>query len=252
MTSGALGSTLAGYFFIIANESLLQYFFRKTKNKTKSWSDDLNWRGKIILSYIFSDFIKTTIFLPFEARKQRIQMSQNIGEIGPPKLFSCIMRAYFPLLLRDAIFRIITLGSFMNTLVVEHKPILKYDLGTIRDFIHIKEQKNEQVKVSYFVDYSKFVVYSPFKFVYFNLVLCTIIATLVTHPLDLIVTKMLTQTQPKYKNLIQSYNLIVKQEGVKKLFLSGFSVRLTFNILSAFCTFFLFETFESRLKSINE
>jgi len=189
--------------------------------------------------YLLSDIIKTTIFLPFEARKQRIQMYHT--EISLQNVSKFMIRAYIPLLLRDVIFRIISLGFFLNNLNVEHKPRLKYSLSEIRDYIKLKEDKREKINVSYFMDYSNFHIYSSFLQIATNLILCTVIGTIITHPLDVIATRMLTQTRLKYRNIIQSYNLIMKEEGYKKMFRSGLTVRISFNLFSAMSVFLIYE-----------
>jgi hypothetical protein len=196
----------------------------------------------MIWSYVLSDFVKSTVFLPFEARKQRIQLAHSSLDIIFPNVFKYMLRAYPALLIRDTIFRVITFSSFLNSLNVEHKPRLKYNLEEIRDYIKIKEKQGEKYNVSYFMDYSKFNITSPFSHIMLNLLLCTVVATVITHPLDVIITKMLTQTRLKYKGIIQSFRLISKEENYKKLFFSGLSVRFSFNMLSAMSVLVFYES----------
>lgn len=231
--------------------------FLKEVKKVKlilQWKDlrIANWKGKMIISYILSDIVKTTIFLPFEARKQRLQLYHKTNDITISNVSRYMLRAYFPMILRDIIFRTITLGTFLNSLNVEHQPKLKYNLNEIRDFIKIKENEGERIQPSSFMDFSKFYVISPFPVVMANLVSCTIAATLITHPLDVIVTKIMTQTRLKYRGLFQSFKLIAKEEGHKKLFVSGLSFRVTFNILSSMTVFILYENMINFVKKYYE
>ncbi len=251
MTSAGLGSFLSGYCFILANEKFLHYFFRKGKDKS-SFISNMDWKAKLISSYILADIVKVSVFLPFEARKQRIQLYHLINEIGVKNYSNYMMRAFFPMILRDAIFRIITLGAFLKKLNVHHQPTLKYKLNDIKEYIRTKEKSGQKVNVSYFMDYSRFHIYSPFPTILLNLVFCSVFATIITQPIDVIITKILTQTRLKYRGLISSYFIIVKEEGLKKLFLSGLSPRISFNTLSAMTVFLMYENINSKIRDFYE
>lgn len=178
-------------------------------------------------------------FLPFEARKQRIQMAHN--NINLSEMTKYTLRAFSPLLIRDLIFRTITVGTFLNNLNLEHTPQLKYKMSDIRDYIKMKEEMGEKVRYNYFLDYSKISIYSNVQLIFLNLIFSTIIGTVISHPFDTIGTKMLTQTRLKYKGTIQSYKLILKEETIKKLFLSGLSFRVSFNLLCGTFVMFSYE-----------
>lgn len=249
VTAAGVGSFLSGYFFIYCNEKFLFYFFKKKKEKPP-YIDQLSWKGKVLLSYICSDVIKSTIFLPFEARKQRIQMCQSYVPVQ--FVVQNMTRAFLPFVLKDVLFRIVTLGSFLNFLQVKHQPHLKYDINDIRDYIKSKESNRERILVSDFVDYSKIEIYSPFSMIFFNLIMCNIVATLVTQPLDVIATKILTQTEVRYRGMISAYKMIIKEDGVIKLVYSGFQFRLAFNILSSMSVMILYEKINKLIKDYYE
>jgi hypothetical protein len=116
----------------------------------------MDWKAKLISSYILADIVKVSVFLPFEARKQRIQMYHVINDLGKKNYSNYMMRAFIPMVLRDTIFRIITLGAFLKQLNVHHQPTLKYKLNDIKDYIRTKEKSGQKVNVSYFMDYSRF------------------------------------------------------------------------------------------------
>jgi len=168
-------------------------------------------------------------------------MAQNNFKIS--EMIKYTLRAYPTLLIRDVIFRIVTVGTFLNNLNLEHKPQLKYKMSDIRDYIKMKEEMGEKVRYNYFLDYSKISIYSKVQLIFLNLIISTIIGTVVSHPFDTIGTKMLTQTRLKYKGVIQSYKLILKEESIKKLFLSGLSFRVSFNLLSGTFVMFSYEKF---------
>jgi hypothetical protein len=212
----------------------------------------LDWRGKLLASYIFSDIIKAAVFLPFEARKQRIQLCQDFNQIGIGNLMKYASRAFIPMVIRDIIFRVVTLGSFLNQLQITHKPVLKYDLEEIKDFIKRKEKNREKYSVSYFMDYSTFQIHSKLQLILLNLITCSIVATILTQPIDVIITKILTQTRFKYKGLISSYFIIAREEGHKKLFYSGLSARMSFNTLSAMTVFMMYDNIIKSIKAYYE
>jgi hypothetical protein len=242
-----VGSFLAGFTFIYTNEKFLEYFFNK-----KSKHYEMNWKLKLLVSYLMSDVIKAAVFLPFEARKQRIQMFHNLTDLTVGNMGNFMLRAYFPLVLRDLLFRFISFGSFIKFLNVEHQPVLKYKMPEIQSFIKYKEKMGESVEPHIFVDYSKLVIKSNFNAIFFNLVFCTMFATVVTHPFDVIATKILTQTRLKYRGLIQTYNVVVREEGVKKLFMSGLGVRFSFNMLCSMSVLLLFEKMNIFVKNAYE
>lgn len=233
---------IAGSFFIYSNDKFLLYFFRQSK-KFK----DFSWKAKILLSFICSDVIKSLIFLPFEARKQRLQMSQNFNDVEPVSTMKWAARAYPGVVLRDIIFRVITLGTFLNGLQTEHKPQLKYKLDDIKAYIKEMEKQGKRINYSYFMDYSKFLIKSNFNSIFFNLISCTVIATVITQPLDIAITKLLTQVEPKYKGPFQAIKLIYQEQGIKKLVYSGLTMRISFNVLSALSVLLFFENIKNYL-----
>jgi len=239
VVSAGVGSYLSAYIFVFLHEKSIFYLFDKNNKKRPEILNKLTWKGKVITSYIFSDIFKLAVFLPFEARKQRIQMAQY--KITLAETLKYTWRAYPTLFLRDVIFRTVTIGSFLNNLSVDHTPQLKYKMEDIRDYIKMKEDMGERVKYNYFLDYSKISIYSRVQEVFLNLIFSTILGTILSHPFDTIGTKMLTQTRLKYKGIYQSYKLITKEESFKKLVFSGLSFRISFNLMSGTLVMFSYE-----------
>lgn len=240
MVSAGIGSFLSAYMFVFLHEKTIFYLFDKNKKDNRpNFVNNLTWKGKFVVSYMFCDIVKLAVFLPFEARKQRIQMYQK--DIQFNEMLKYTWRAYPPLLIRDLVFRTVTLGSFLNNINLEHSPKLKYKMEDIRDYIHMKEKAGEKVRYNYFLDYSKLSIYSTVQAVYLNLIFSTIIGTVISHPFDTIATKILTQTRLKYKGLFQAYKLIIKEESFKKLLFSGLSMRTSFNLLSGSVVIFSYE-----------
>jgi hypothetical protein len=241
-----MGSFLAGYTFVYVNEKFLKHFFNKNNNY-----DYLNWKMKLLLSYICGDIAKAIVFLPFEARKQRIQMYHNFADLKLSLMSKFMLRGFIPMMIRDVLFRIISFGSFVQFLNVEHKPALKYKLQDINIYIRQKQKRGEPVDNSVFLDHSKFQIKSSFNSIFTNLVFCTILATFVTHPLDVITTKILTQTRLKYRGIISTYNTVIEEEGIKKLFMSGLGVRCSFNVLSSMSVLMFFDKLVNYFKELD-
>ena len=234
-----MGSLLSAYLFVFLHEKSIYYLFDKKNKDRPEILSKLTWKGKIICSYIFSDIFKLAVFLPFEARKQKIQMFQK--KFNLKEIFNLSLRAYPSLLIRDLIFRTITIGSFLNNLSVDHTPQLKYKIEDIRDYIKMKEKAGEKIKYNYFLDFSKISIYSSVQAVYLNLIFSTMLGTIISHPFDTIATKILTQTRVKYKGLFHAYKVVMKEETFKKLVFSGLSFRCSFNLLSGTVVMFSYE-----------
>jgi len=250
VVSAGIGSYLSAYIFVFLHEKAIFYLFDKNNKNRPEILNSLTWKGKIITSYIFSDIFKLAVFLPFEARKQRIQMSQINMTLSETLKYS--WRAYPTLFVRDIVFRTVTIGSFLNNLNLEHTPQLKYKMEDIRDYISMKEKAGEKVKYNYFLDYSKISIYSKVNQIFINLIFSTIIGTILSQPFDTIGTKMLTQTRLKYKGLFQSYSLIMKEESFKKLIFSGLSFRVSFNLLSGTLVMFSYEKLNCIVSNYND
>jgi len=241
--SAGIGSYLSAYLFVFLHEKSIFWLFDKNNKNRPDFLSSLTWKGKIITSYILSDIFKLAVFLPFEARKQRIQMAQYKMTLSETLKYA--WRAYPPLLIRDLIFRTVTIGSFLNNLNLNHSPQLKHKMEDIRDYIKMKEDMGEKVRYNYFLDYSKISIYSSVPQIFLNLIFSTILGTVLSQPFDTIGTKMLTQTRLKYRGLFQSYKLILKEESFKKLVFTGLSFRVSFNLLSGTFVIFSYEKLNS-------
>ena len=85
-----------------------------------------DFRAKNMIIYLASDACASLAKIPFETRKQLVQMSNYNIEL---KIIT--RNAYYgmmPLMARDVIFRSIILGTYYGTTDIEHKPSLKYSI----------------------------------------------------------------------------------------------------------------------------
>jgi len=87
------------------------------------------------------------------------------------------------------------------------------------------------------------------------LVIGNFVATLVTNPIDVVLSKMLTQhpndvNKVKYKGLIASLKTVYAEEGVWK-FASGLHPRFMFNLFGAFMYLFMYNRFIETVNKLN-
>ena len=91
------------------------------------------------------------------------------------------------------------------------------------------------------------------------------IATLVTNPIDVCLTKIITQNprrKPldgmekgqtmKYTGLLQALKLVYKEEGRDKLMFSGIHPRFMFNFFNGVMFLFIFDRFTAYVHSIHQ
>ena len=87
---------------------------------------------------------------------------------------------------------------------------------------------------------SEDISYSPFRVYAF----ATFFSSLLTAPLDLISSKIMTQKQVHYKNMVNCFKTVLREEGAGK-FISGFSLRfLVFSIFGGINLLFFNDTYE--------
>lgn len=79
----------------------------------------------------------------------------------------------------------------------------------------------------------------------------TIIATIISQPLEVIFVKIASQRQLKYTNLFKTPVEIVKEEGFGKLFVGGLWPRIVYNLVSTSIMFnFYDKALEASLEAI--
>lgn len=91
------------------------------------------------------------------------------------------------------------------------------------------------------------------------LILANLFGTALTNPIDVSLTKILTQNQveagktlpAKYTGLIQTLRTVYKEEGPQK-FLSGLHPRFMFNLINGFMFLFIYDRFTHYLSTIYE
>ena len=86
------------------------------------------------------------------------------------------------------------------------------------------------------------------------LLLTNFVASLVTNPIDVCLSKLATQ-QPtevektlKYRGFLDCMRTVYKEEGLRKLFLGGLHPRFMFNFANGIIFLYIYETFISQIE----
>ena len=128
--SGFFGVGIGSLVFITSYNYLTQLIYAQKKIKPLN---NLDFRLKNLIIFSCSDVVATFFKLPFEARKQLVQMANYNLDL------KIIMRnsqyALMPLMFRDVFFRFTIQSTYYLTTHVEHKPILRYSVPQIMDFM---------------------------------------------------------------------------------------------------------------------
>ena len=174
------------------------------------------------ISFILADIVKCTVLIPFESIKQRMQLTQNIKSVNSIFFYS-MLKAYPYILLRELIVRITSISGFL--FIIDPKVRI----------LHSKEKINGKIK-----DKFDCIMYDnkSLSFKAFILFGSVFTSTLITNPFDVIITKYLTQTDYSYTT-IRSIIRVINHEGYRKL-LSGFTPRLSYNIIISFNFLYLY------------
>lgn len=94
---------------------------------------DADFRVKNTFIYTCSDIAATFVRLPFEARKQLVQMANY--DIDLKVITRNLRIGLMPLMMRDVTYRFIIQTSYYMTTSIEHKPALRYSVPQIMDFM---------------------------------------------------------------------------------------------------------------------
>lgn len=195
------------------------------------------------LIFTCSDLWASFARIYFEARKQLIQMWNKNIEMRQ------IARGWYlgitPLILRDYMFRSTLLGVYYSTTDIEHKPILKYSMSEMIDYVkHWRENGEPDAtlknKTHLFIDYHNYKINTQMQTRFLLMLFANAIATLITNPIDVCLTKILTQQERKYTGLLNCMTTVLKEEGAGKL-LSGIHPRFMFNSINGIIFLYIYE-----------
>lgn len=121
--SGFFGAGLGALTFMTCHEYLTQQVYAKQSIPLLANAD---FRIKNMFIFTVSDFFAAIVKLPFEARKQLVQMANY--DIDMKVLARNGSAAFVPLIFRDVAYRFIVQSIYYTTTTIEHRPVLKYSV----------------------------------------------------------------------------------------------------------------------------
>lgn len=218
---------------------------------------DIDFRVKNMAIYLSSDILASLIKVPFETRKQLLQMANS--EIPLEVIVKNTYRGIMPMVVRDTSFRFILLSVYYGTTNVEHKPMLKYTIPQIMEFKRIRREQGYNDSFadiqSTIYEYHNYSIKTKFTTRLTMLILANLFGTFITNPIDVCLTKILTQNPdggpPKYNGLIHALRTVYKEEGHMK-FLSGVHPRFMFNLINGFLFLFVYDRFIHYVNTVYE
>ena len=159
---------------------------------------------------------------------------------------------------RDCGFRALLLSFYYGTTAVRHKPIQKYSMPQIVDFMKerraVNRAKGEPLEthrqLSYlFYEFHNYEVKSHMTTRITLLLAGNLVATLLTNPFDVCLSKLATQQRQvpdrtmKYRGFLNCLTTVYREEGLKKLFLGGIHPRFMFNAFNGMMFLFIYDRF---------
>lgn len=244
-----LGAAVGGLSFISSYKYFTYYFFELNQHTKHNW----DFRLKNIVIYLISDVCAGVSRIFFEARKQLLQMCEK--DIALRDIFKGCYLGLFPLLLRDTLFRTTILTFYYATTHIEHKPQLKYTVPQIT--YHLKALREKGYDVTFtdmkyvFFEYQNYDVKTKVTTRFLLLIFASLLATIITNPIDVCLTKLITQRNNKYTGLIDCLRQVYKQEGKIKFF-SGLHPRFMFNIMNGVMFLYVYDRFIEKIKKSQE
>ena len=83
------------------------------------------------------------------------------------------------------------------------------------------------------------------------MVLASLLGTVITNPIDVCLTKILTQQERKYNGLLDCMKTVYREEGAWK-FLSGVHPRFMLNMFNGALFLFVYDRFIQKIHKISE
>jgi len=157
----------------------------------------LDFRLKNFGIYFVSDFVASFTKILFETRKQLFMMATKDSSMKAILYASAI--GWAPLMIRDVGFRSILLGFYYGTCDIEHKPMLMYTIPQISEFMADRRKKTgnnheTMADLGYlFYDFHNVEIKTKVTTRLTSLLCANAVATLVTNPFDVVLSKILTQ-----------------------------------------------------------
>jgi len=149
-------------------------------------------------------------------------------------------------MLRDISFRSIILGFYYGTTTIQHEPKLKYTVPQIADIMRQRRLEGHQEsfdEISHmFYDFHNYDVKNKIHVRYLYMIIANLFATVLTNPIDICLSKMLTQQTPKYTGFFNCLATVYREEGPKK-FISGLHPRFMLNFFNGILYLYVYDRF---------
>ena len=151
------------------------------------------------------------------------------------------------------------LSFYYLTTDVEHRPLLKYSIPQITDFMKQRRAisvMNGTIPESvhdlqyHFYEFHNYEIKTKVTTRLTLLIFANLVSTLLTNPIDVCLSKIATQQRQiseqgkfflKYTGLLQCLRTVYKEEGWRKLFLGGLHPRFMFNMLNGVMFLFIYD-----------
>lgn len=140
----------------------------------------------------------------------------NVSEITLHKQFQAFRLAFLPMVLRDVLFRVSFEGLYHSMVFVEY-----YKRIAQQRKMGLPVDDTLAAKMSHESNQSLHKRSGLF-------IISAAVANLITHPLDMITTRLIIQQKEAYSGMIDCAKTIIKEEGWSKLTLSGYGARMGF------------------------
>ena len=251
VVSGFCGAGLGGLTFITTFNLLSNqaYFHKKY--------DWIDFRLKNMAIFLASDLAASITRLPFETRKQLVQMANY--DLDMSVIVRNSKAAIIPLMARDISFRFILLSTYYSTTQIDHEPKLKYSVPQIVHYMKLRRDAGYDDSMKsmqgLIYDYHHYNIKTGYLVRFWMTIFGNLLATIVTNPIDVALTKIMTQhpkkpDEMKYKGLISTMKTIYTEEGAWK-FASGVHPRFMFNLFNAFLYMFAYNRFMDTVNKLN-
>ena len=191
MIPGFFGAAIGATTFMTTYTGLTMHLYSGA-SRFKSY----DFRKKNFGIYLASDMAATFTKILFETRKQLIQMCTKDSTMKAILYASAI--GWMPLMCRDVGFRAIILGFYYGTCEIEHKPLLQYTVPQISEFMRERREvtgNNKETMADLghiFYDFHNVEIKTKVTTRLSSLILANAVATLVTNPFDVCLSKILT------------------------------------------------------------
>lgn len=199
MLSLVLGNTISINIYRYIQLSLNRTMNAYNKSPFKHFQENL-------MAHSIGDMASLPCRIFFDAKKQFIQMAHleyNIWQV----LKACKL-GFMPLLLRDTIFRI-TFNCVNHVLTYARYYYYWFANPNAVNIYDYEARIGSNQKVG-------------------AMLTSTLVAAVLSNPFDVVATKIMTQQYDKYTGMMDCIRTVIKEESAKKLWLSGYGMRVGF------------------------